>query len=1504
MKKASHSRKLSIDKIRGFGNAGNKNQHVTPSTTVSNTGGRKPSFTKTHHRKTSSVNSVSSNVLAEQYDRDSEGIIKSCFAKKLDPATNQLLNQYFTHVRIIEDSRYPSSRPSQDSSLTNKKKRLLIVSFNKQLKQVQLHKARQNTDGSFQIGRTWLLKELQCVERDEQVAEGFSMTLGKIYYWETHTAKERTIFIKTLIKIYMDHFNEHVPVLKNWDLGLFYLDEQSYKRAVISPTSFSSSASQNKQKESIKNEQSQKLSINTTPTMKSSIPQQTPSLVKDTISKAAPQGPVSSQVSKPADISKEKANVLQTLPYSNQNRYVSTASAITKDHQKETPNTISNPLHFEKGNYPNFKPQQAELQQDLQQNDENAPYVDDSVKTKSKFSTSSNENPYANAQQTLASPALNSFSKFATVPEESANQLSPQKIPQINARERPTENSSAAGLFVAASPQKDSGSHTQAEVISLHSSNGDSVIESKSYQNEVEFDESYQHDMEAIPFETDTTEPLNIESANAEKDHHHVNGIDTDDDDLNNPPELDDNLSSSDHLFDHFGATTKEKTTGVMHINTNMKTVREISTLHAETDMSFEQGDEMKYAETYHTVDPSSKNEISLDTFTGSLLHSEKGNNEGDFAMADFTENAVAHDEQKSNKKSPEINQNDNPGDEEENYDNDVITAMLETVNWDPYDTTESLLKKLRMKLTETQYTFNKELNSISDASLTTLSSSNVTNACDKIDSWLSFFSMELASFSKDIEYVETQNNYLQVESANKKKLWTDLSQILNDVSIDPLVLSSINNTPINVQNLVSLEAALSKLYTALNAINGGDQNNDLDVLGKPSGSSALVEDDFDDLSKMEALKERKALYNGVSKKFTERCSDIFENRIFGSFVQSQDSQELSKILPFASLTLFMKNVSPADFHIITETWNTKVFKVYEELCSRKLLEADQLLKAYSQKKLAGQTSTSMSSSEAATTQPLFSSAQSFTTTTSHRTAPFSTSTSFEPQQQKKTLLHYQDISSLLQAWESFKQTKKLDVLEDSSHSDLLVQLVECISYAQGLCSTYQNFVAEFFHLRSDELPFNEYIAKVPLAQRSHGLNRYLELESDRNIANSKLNMVSAVFNATLTSYFSGFASLIQRYAPSLGPGIMFYIENEINCVLLNSDQEFIINIYERFSKRLASNWDQFILEQQSLIDKTPLVMDCKKPIPVVLSFSQFFFNLHQEMKFLVNKYQNTETKQLEPNTQTAPKTFDYVEKSYYKLSVCVMTLLAKYSADASLQKLSKSKAETLPIKQASRSINSVSSMSGNIDSGESQSSATLEARALVNRNVLLLLNSNWLIETQGLLESETMTDVFVSSCKKVFDQQKESYADIALRKAMPKLYLFVTSAWSISEEVRTNKTNADPSKYAAYSQSNLANILSVYQSRDMNQLINRLYEDMMSDFSEFQSFVTAVTSSPKFTNELYSKLWSNLQGATVSFYLRLYSLIEKHYKGTEIKFSKNDIISAFTSCKANFSST
>lgn len=157
------------------------------------------------------------NSLAKQYDADKERLVKSCFSKV--DQTGQLLESYITHVRVTEDSHYPSARPPPDSPANAKKPRVIIIAVRKSGR-VRMHKARENPNGTFQIGKTWNLDDMTSVENDLGAPCGFTMHLGKPYYWATGTPKEKTVFVSSAIRIYRKYRNGAVPTMIGWDSSI------------------------------------------------------------------------------------------------------------------------------------------------------------------------------------------------------------------------------------------------------------------------------------------------------------------------------------------------------------------------------------------------------------------------------------------------------------------------------------------------------------------------------------------------------------------------------------------------------------------------------------------------------------------------------------------------------------------------------------------------------------------------------------------------------------------------------------------------------------------------------------------------------------------------------------------------------------------------------------------------------------------------------------------------------------------------------------------------------------------------------------------------------------------------------------------------------------------------------------------------------------------------------------------------------------------------------------
>ncbi|KAF2171210.1 hypothetical protein M409DRAFT_50678 [Zasmidium cellare ATCC 36951] len=168
---------------------------------------------------------------AERFEDEKRRIIESCFSK-LDQG-GQLAESYITHIRIMEDAAHPSAPPPPDSSDATKKPRLIIIAV-RNSGRVRMHKARENNNGSFSIGKTWNMEELSAIEvfsptaappqseKERQHREwagtvGFIVTITKPYYWQAGTSKEKDFFIASAVKIYRKYTKGLVPELKGFD---------------------------------------------------------------------------------------------------------------------------------------------------------------------------------------------------------------------------------------------------------------------------------------------------------------------------------------------------------------------------------------------------------------------------------------------------------------------------------------------------------------------------------------------------------------------------------------------------------------------------------------------------------------------------------------------------------------------------------------------------------------------------------------------------------------------------------------------------------------------------------------------------------------------------------------------------------------------------------------------------------------------------------------------------------------------------------------------------------------------------------------------------------------------------------------------------------------------------------------------------------------------------------------------------------------------------------------
>ena len=153
----------------------------------------------------------------------------NCFQKTDEKGL--LIQSYITHIRVDEDAAYQSSPPPPDASQEHKKPRLIIVGV-KNTGRVFVHKAKENDDATFQIGKSWPMEDLKSIEsfsnslpknsEEQERAQwagtvGFIITFAKPYYWQAKTTKEKEFFIGSLVKIYRKYTSGNIPQLIGFD---------------------------------------------------------------------------------------------------------------------------------------------------------------------------------------------------------------------------------------------------------------------------------------------------------------------------------------------------------------------------------------------------------------------------------------------------------------------------------------------------------------------------------------------------------------------------------------------------------------------------------------------------------------------------------------------------------------------------------------------------------------------------------------------------------------------------------------------------------------------------------------------------------------------------------------------------------------------------------------------------------------------------------------------------------------------------------------------------------------------------------------------------------------------------------------------------------------------------------------------------------------------------------------------------------------------------------------
>ncbi|CAA7268018.1 unnamed protein product [Cyclocybe aegerita] len=133
--------------------------------------------------------------MADQRQR----IISSVFSRR--NAAGNLEETYVSHVKIWEDAGEAGGR---------KPRYILLSQANNGTGFI--HKSKLNTNGTFSVGKTWRLAELQGVQVVNPLA--FNVTLSRTYRWQTENKDDQASFLEALVRTFRTLPGGQTPSLK------------------------------------------------------------------------------------------------------------------------------------------------------------------------------------------------------------------------------------------------------------------------------------------------------------------------------------------------------------------------------------------------------------------------------------------------------------------------------------------------------------------------------------------------------------------------------------------------------------------------------------------------------------------------------------------------------------------------------------------------------------------------------------------------------------------------------------------------------------------------------------------------------------------------------------------------------------------------------------------------------------------------------------------------------------------------------------------------------------------------------------------------------------------------------------------------------------------------------------------------------------------------------------------------------------------------------------------
>ncbi|KAF3923789.1 hypothetical protein AA313_de0206910 [Arthrobotrys entomopaga] len=1139
-----------------------------------------------------SVASSSNASHREVYENERIRIQQSCFSRA--DADGQLLECYITHVRVIEDAVHPSAPPPPDyhPGPDARKNRVIIVAVRKSGR-VRLHKARENNTGSFSIGKSWYLDDLTRIENDAGCT-GFTATIGKPYYWQTRTSREKEAFVASLFRIFKKYTGGKTPILIGFESiissegrpstatsDIFLGDSLNGQRQSPAPTPPGTLSAASRPKLSVDPEsrphsQSSDLSINPRtqrrPTNESTRTPLSPAVFEPKSAYPDIDQPAS-QVEKLAEdngLAMDQTRQRKAISPGGEGGGLPTAPKI-KNGLPTSPKSIK-PDPIALGPQSTI-PQQAPGEQNITMQTASYPANLKLAQAQGHPPTPSTPSTPLTAFPQLQKVATKSSAKDIAAKFKLAADAyaAGGALSKAANRNRGLLNPTLANVSASTSVASPSFAPERAAIRDLKTSNGDAakvgVTISKEDLLRGKMGPGLQ---DSLPEKS----PRRPESPAMQ----------------NLPESIKTPVMTSTDTGDRAPSAADHRPIPSIDISQTLDS----STLKPEQSRD---------------VTPSGNRNVVSDTQNGVEGKPPAQGDEKTFSKTSLL--SVRHKRPRSTAatiaRSRYMSQIDLSSLTVD------IDAVLDEFGWDGRTMKiDDLEAEVRQELAKVESgniwmatdDENKAANNTRIDELARRLDETLVQ-CDELDGLLTLYAVELMSLQDDIAYIENQSQGLQVQTANQKILQKELELLLQTVSISPDEISTLQNAKVTAENLPDIESSLCVLYKAIITI-------DPSVINTTSSKPGSVDGEPDDaapeeagMGKMMALKDKKDKYVEDSKMFCRRLMAYMtiKYRVLDTTSSSRSNMKspiigrpktLShmaaylSLYKFAGLILFARDIDRSSYLALLKEYSSAVKEQFTEeirgnilgwkgIMRRPTAEDQEILFTHTEKEV--ETTSSVKSLGAGVMR------------SATRAKPFRSQSS----------------ESTLKSTPDKGQDGKIPGSEGfSGFLDDIIPLV----------AAEQNFLSEFFHMSSNHnQTFLEFVQSGhPDDRQPSDLNIRRVPEQDKQVGKKIYETMTDVFGF-LSTEMQNFVAAITANDPLQGVGVIYAVEKKLGLFREGTNQEFLVKALLKMNEQLKSSFINFLKEQVRAIEATKVKAKKKRAVlDFIKSFPAFAAKIEDQL--------------------------------------------------------------------------------------------------------------------------------------------------------------------------------------------------------------------------------------------------------------------------------------------------